>query len=247
MSASASDRPRARPSNMFSSAVMLPTSEKCWCTMATPEASACAGPTGRKRCPPRRRCPASGLCTPNTMLHSVLLPAPFSPNRQCTSPAFTSSVTSSSAGLPPNCLEIPSMASTVAGGAGLSSAASIVVLAYSLAIERLDLAVEDVLLDRLELLLLLGREAAAHLDVRGHGTHGQPERLEFRLPRAGDELVDGVLDLESDARHGVRDVERVGAAAIGVAADDVGLLLSRRLLHAAQAEVEDVVRSEERR
>ena len=37
--------------------------------------------------PPSRRCPASGRCTPNTMLHSVLLPAPFSPSRQCTSPA----------------------------------------------------------------------------------------------------------------------------------------------------------------
>ena len=39
----------------------------------------------------------------------------------------------------------------------------------------------------------------------------------------------------------VADVERVAAAAVGVAADDVRTLFARRLLHAAQAEVEDVV------
>ena len=99
---------------------------------------------------------------------------------------------------------------------------------------------QQILLDLLELGLLLGRRLADD-HVGGLRAHRQAERLELGLPGAGHDLLHGVLDLEADAGDRVGDVERIGAAAIGVAADDVRTLLARRLFHAAQAEIEDVV------
>src|SRR6185437_4369637 len=57
------------------------------------------------RRPSTRYSPLSGGCTPASVLMSVLLPAPLSPSRQCTSPRRRRSVTSQSAmTLPKNLL-----------------------------------------------------------------------------------------------------------------------------------------------
>jgi hypothetical protein len=112
--------------------------------------------------------------------------------------------------------------------------------AWSISLPGLDLAALDVLLDLVDL-GLHGRGRAADGHVGRLGAHRQAEGLVAGLPAALDRFVDGVLDLVADAGHAVGDVERIGAAAVGVAADDVGALLLGRLLHAAQAEVQDVV------
>src|SRR5436853_2320942 len=49
----------------------------------------------------------SGRSTPAMILISVDLPDPFSPTRQCTSPAASERSTPRSATTPPKCLEIP--------------------------------------------------------------------------------------------------------------------------------------------
>src|SRR5271155_3475142 len=56
------------------------------------------------------------------ILISVLLPQPFSPARQSTSPVITSNLTLSSARTPPNCLETCSTCSKGAPVAGASLA-----------------------------------------------------------------------------------------------------------------------------
>ena len=48
--------------------------------------------------------PSLGVCTPDSVLISVDLPAPLSPSRQCTSPALTVSDTPASATTGPKCL-----------------------------------------------------------------------------------------------------------------------------------------------
>src|SRR5438270_4196239 len=53
------------------------------------------------------RPPGSGRRTPEMILISVDLPDPFSPTRQCTSPARNARSTSRSATTPPKRLEIP--------------------------------------------------------------------------------------------------------------------------------------------
>src|SRR5882672_2186415 len=52
------------------------------------------------------RAPGAGRSTPAMLLISVDLPDPFSPTRQCTSPAGKARSTSRSATTPPKCLEI---------------------------------------------------------------------------------------------------------------------------------------------
>src|SRR3954452_13071908 len=52
------------------------------------------------------RPPGSGCSTPEIILISVDLPDPFSPTRQCTSPARNERSTSRNATTPPKCLEI---------------------------------------------------------------------------------------------------------------------------------------------
>src|SRR5207245_8442549 len=76
--------------------------------------------------------PISGACTPKTTLQSVDFPAPFSPSRQCTSPARTDSETSSRAVTAPNRFVMPWSSSNGARGSGL---------------QDLDRAGEDALLD----------------------------------------------------------------------------------------------------
>src|SRR3954447_26983149 len=62
-----------------------------------PASSASRGERKRTGAPSTRYSPASGTCTPASILISVLLPAPLSPSRQCTSPRASSSVTPDSA------------------------------------------------------------------------------------------------------------------------------------------------------
>src|SRR5271156_6704233 len=56
--------------------------------------------------PSKRTWPRSGLTTPAITFASVLLPAPFSPTRACTSPGNTVRLTSSKAWVPSKCLLI---------------------------------------------------------------------------------------------------------------------------------------------
>src|SRR6476646_4192451 len=56
--------------------------------------------------------PSSGGCTPVSTLISVDFPAPFSPTRACTSPAWSSRDTASSAVTPAKCFVTPTAART---------------------------------------------------------------------------------------------------------------------------------------
>src|SRR5579864_517291 len=62
-----------------------------------PASSASRGERKRTGLPSTRYCPSSGENTPASILISVLLPAPLSPSRQCTSPCARRSVTPDSA------------------------------------------------------------------------------------------------------------------------------------------------------
>ena len=76
------------PSTMFSTTVNTGMSWKCWCTIPIPAAIASRGAAELRRA--RRAggsAPSSGWYSPNTVFTSVLLPAPFSPRRQRTSPS----------------------------------------------------------------------------------------------------------------------------------------------------------------
>src|SRR5690606_39684304 len=86
---------------------MLSASARCWYTVAMPSAVASFGlviVTGR---PSQRIVPLSAGCTPAITLIIVDLPAPLSPTRATTSPAYTSSEASVSACTAPNRLEMP--------------------------------------------------------------------------------------------------------------------------------------------
>src|SRR6266576_4728532 len=62
------------------------------------------------------RPPRSGSSTPEMTLISVDLPEPFSPTRQCTSPASSVRSTSRSACTPPKHFEMPDISRKVAKG-----------------------------------------------------------------------------------------------------------------------------------
>src|ERR1700677_5181581 len=57
---------------------------------AIPAASAIAGPCSVASCPSTSSSPASGWYTPARIFTRGDLPAPFSPTRACTSPAYSS-------------------------------------------------------------------------------------------------------------------------------------------------------------
>src|SRR5262249_10540855 len=81
------------------------------------------GSDGLYSCLSNRTCPADGDITPERILSSVDLPAPFSPNRPRISPRRTSSETSLSAVTPGKCLVRPSTASSTSlDGAATASA-----------------------------------------------------------------------------------------------------------------------------
>ena len=90
----------SRPRNRFSSTVRLGTSENSWNTGLMPIARARCGVRWRISSPPNRNVPSSGGNVPEITLIRVDLPAPFSPNRTCSSPARTSRSTRSSARTP---------------------------------------------------------------------------------------------------------------------------------------------------
>src|SRR5690242_20445244 len=72
-----------------------------------PDAVDCTGfRCGCSRPSMMMRPPGSGRSTPEMILMSVDLPEPFSPTRQCTSPADNERSTSRKATTPPKCLEI---------------------------------------------------------------------------------------------------------------------------------------------
>src|SRR5438132_4153551 len=73
--------------------------------IATPASRAAAGPCNTTSSALIRRRPLSGRCTPPRIFTSVDLPAPFSPTSACTSPAFRSIETSSSARIAPNAFD----------------------------------------------------------------------------------------------------------------------------------------------
>src|SRR5258708_2538263 len=76
--------------------------------------------------------------------------------------------------------------------------------AIDLAVQSLDLAGQDVLLDFLQLGLLFCCAVADH-DVGRGRAHGETERLVAGLPGPRDSLVDRVLHLETDAGHRIAD------------------------------------------
>ena len=74
-----SPRRGSRPSTTFSATVSVGTSMKCWCTMPTPAAIACAVLQPVTSRPFTRTVPPSGAYMPLRTRMSVDLPAPFSP------------------------------------------------------------------------------------------------------------------------------------------------------------------------
>ena len=109
--AARSKSPRAvgsRPSTTFSATVSVGTSMKCWCTIPTPAAIACAVLHPVASRPFTSTVPASGAYIPARMRISVDFPAPFSPTSAWISPAPTSSEASRLARTGPNALATPS-------------------------------------------------------------------------------------------------------------------------------------------
>jgi len=100
------------PRMMLSSTLKHSTSLKCWCTMPMPSAFASLGLRTATSLPFLRILPASGWYKPNSTLISVLLPAPFSPSRACTSPLRSCRVISSFALIPGNSLVMWSISIT---------------------------------------------------------------------------------------------------------------------------------------
>ena len=113
----------SRPSITLSRIERCGASVSSWWMVATPSASASAGPRGANGLPPPRACPHRARSRPRARCSRVLLPAPFSPRSACTSPARTSRSTPASAVTPPNRLTTPRSARSGApGGRSLISA-----------------------------------------------------------------------------------------------------------------------------
>jgi hypothetical protein len=92
---------------MFSATVNGGTSRKCWWTIPIPAPIASLGDAKWTGLPYRLIAPSSGRYSPVRMFESVLLPAPFSPRRACTSPAAASKSTASFASTPGKRFVIP--------------------------------------------------------------------------------------------------------------------------------------------
>src|SRR5579871_3327060 len=107
---------RDQPRTTFSATVMLSTSRRCWWTMKIPAAWASRGERKLTCSPLIHNSPSSGLLSPISMLQSVVLPAPFSPRRACTSPLAASNVTWSLASTPGKRLLTPIAATAAAAG-----------------------------------------------------------------------------------------------------------------------------------
>ncbi|CAA9302655.1 MAG: hypothetical protein AVDCRST_MAG40-457, partial [uncultured Gemmatimonadaceae bacterium] len=115
--AARSNSPRAvgsRPSTTFSATVSVGTSMKCWCTIPTPAAIACAVLHPVASRPSTCTVPASGAYMPASTRMSVDFPAPFSPTSAWISPAGTSSEAPRLARTAPN--DFSTWASLIASG-----------------------------------------------------------------------------------------------------------------------------------
>src|ERR1700744_4154633 len=86
-----------------------------------------------------------------------------------------------------------------------------------------DLAAQDVVFDLLELRIRRVRGLADH-HAGSLRSHCETERFITRLPLAFFKLLDRVLRLIADARDAVRDIDRIAAASVRIAADDVRVL-----------------------
>src|SRR5438270_3675361 len=117
--------PRWSPSTTFSATVNVSTRRKCWCTMKIRASSASRGEWNCIGLPSRRISPASGRYRPVRMFESVLLPAPFSPSSECTSPAAASKSTLSFASTPGKRFVIPRIETAEDGGAPFAPLRSI--------------------------------------------------------------------------------------------------------------------------
>src|SRR5690606_38725396 len=102
-------------------------SARSWNTVAMPRSSALAGLSSVTCWPQNSIVPEDGWCTPASTLTSVDLPAPLSPTRATTSPAFTTSAIAVSADTAPKFLETPLRRSTGSPLAG--TFASVAVMA----------------------------------------------------------------------------------------------------------------------
>src|SRR5215831_11976039 len=80
--------------------------------------------------------PRDGLISPDSMLNSVVLPAPFGPMIALSSPALTASETASTAVKPPKSFPTPSTVSSACGRASAAAAAAAELMAVSCARSR---------------------------------------------------------------------------------------------------------------
>src|SRR5438067_6775464 len=103
------------PTKMFSATLRSGNSVGSWKMIAIPAACDCLALSKIASSPSISRRPASGRCTPARIFTSVDLPAPFSPTRPCTSPAWSSMSPSSSAWTAPKLFRACSSASSGCG------------------------------------------------------------------------------------------------------------------------------------
>src|SRR6476661_8217909 len=166
--------------------------------MPTPSASALRGESMRTSLPPTRIEPASGCVIPDRTLISVDLPAPFSPSRQCTSPARIARWMSSLATTPGNTLVMPISSTAGASAPAVESACSCLS----------DATGPDRLLHQCRDRLLVGRQR--HLD----------RTVDDPLAGLLDELPGGTIDvLRLQERDAVVESERVDVRAVGALVD----------------------------
>ena len=95
------------PRNRLDTTSRFSHSDRSWKTVAMPISSARPGLSSVTALPMNSTVPAVGWWTPARTLTSVDLPAPLSPTRATTSPAWMSSSMSASACTAPNCLDTP--------------------------------------------------------------------------------------------------------------------------------------------
>ncbi len=96
----------SRPRKMFAATVRSGTRFSSWWMIRMPASSASRGPAKATGLPSRTICPSKSVIAPARIFMSVLLPAPFSPQSEWTSPARARKVTPSRAWTPPKCLVI---------------------------------------------------------------------------------------------------------------------------------------------
>jgi hypothetical protein len=99
---------RCSPIRMFSSTLRPPKTLVFWNVRTSPSAAIWFGLRPFRRVPRKRISPALGARKPVMALNAVVLPAPFGPMRESTSPSLTSKVALSTATSPPKRIESPS-------------------------------------------------------------------------------------------------------------------------------------------